>query len=50
MRLQKFLRDNGFGSRRACDQLVGNRKVSVNGNVVDSPTCYLRDGDRITAE
>ena len=34
IRLQKVLADAGIGSRRACEVLIEQRRVSVNGNVV----------------
>ncbi|HBE03368.1 MAG: hypothetical protein A2096_04995 [Spirochaetes bacterium GWF1_41_5] len=47
MRLQKFLRDQGTGSLRKCDQLVQQGLVRVNGLAVSSPTCILKTGDII---
>jgi 23S rRNA pseudouridine2605 synthase len=32
-RLQKILANAGFGSRRACEELIKNRQVTVNGQV-----------------
>ena len=32
-RLQKYLARAGIGSRRACEVLIKNGKVSVNGSV-----------------
>ncbi len=34
MRLQKYLADRGVASRRACEALIVDGKVKVNGNVV----------------
>ena len=34
IRLQKFLAENGIASRRKCEELIENRKVKVNGEVV----------------
>ena len=34
VRLQKVLADAGIGSRRACEELIEQRRVSVNGEVV----------------
>lgn len=33
MRINKFLADSGVASRRACDKLIGEGRVSVNGKV-----------------
>ena len=34
MRLQKFLSSAGIASRRKCEELILEGKISVNGNVV----------------
>ncbi|MBN8218782.1 MAG: rRNA pseudouridine synthase [Spirochaetes bacterium] len=49
IRLQKFLRDNGFGSRRKSDLLVVDGAVRVNGRIVTEPTVYLAPGDTVEA-
>lgn len=49
IRLQKFLRDNGFGSRRKSDLMVVDGQVVVNGRAVTEPTCYLVPGDTVEA-
>ena len=33
-RLQKFLANNGVASRRKCEELILDGKVSVNGKIV----------------
>ena len=33
IRLQKFLADNGIASRRKCEELIENGKVTVNGKI-----------------
>jgi 23S rRNA pseudouridine2605 synthase len=43
VRLNKFLASSGEGSRRACDQLIQQGRVEVNGEIVVNP------GIRITA-
>ncbi len=47
MRLQKFLRDNGIGSIRKCDDLVQSGRVLINDNSLKSPTYYLKKGDTV---
>ena len=37
MRLDKFLVECGIGSRKEVKKLIGDRKISVNGNIVISP-------------
>jgi pseudouridine synthase len=47
-RLQKLLSRAGVGSRRACEELILNGRVSVNGMVVDSmPVIIDTDRDRV---
>jgi 23S rRNA pseudouridine2605 synthase len=47
MRLQKFLRDCGIGSRRKCDLLVSSKQVYINDTLVSEPTKYLKNGDTV---
>ena len=47
MRLQKFLRDNGIGALRKCDELIQAKKVFVNNARLIDPTYYLKEGDLI---
>lgn len=37
MRLAKYLAHAGVGSRRACEQIVRDRRVTVGGEIVDDP-------------
>ncbi|MBL8995547.1 MAG: rRNA pseudouridine synthase [Spirochaetia bacterium] len=48
MRIQKFLRDQGMGSLRKCDELVAMGRVEVNGEPLRDPTAYLKAGDRVS--
>jgi 23S rRNA pseudouridine2605 synthase len=43
-----FLASSGVGSRRACDELVRGRAVTVNGEVVDFPR-YKLSADEVVA-
>ena len=47
MRIQKYLRSQGIGSLRKCDELIQLRQVKVNNQVLYSPTYYLSLGDVI---
>ena len=57
IRLQKVLASAGLGSRRACEELIEQRRVSVNGQVVREQGVRVDprvdvihvDGDRIAA-
>lgn len=53
MRLNRFLASAGLGSRRACDDLIREGRVSINGQAVDklattvSPADSVRVGRRV---
>ena len=47
MRLAKFLSSAGVASRRAAEQLIRNRRVTVNGGIVTDPAHNVVDLDRI---
>ncbi len=53
MRLNRFLASAGLGSRRACDELIREGRVSINGQTVDnlattvSPADSVRVGRRV---
>jgi len=56
-KLQKWLAAAGFGSRRACETLIEQERVTVNGRVAKlgdraDPACdeILFDGERLTSE
>lgn len=50
IRLQKLLAQAGLGSRRACDALVGDGRVRVNGKVADLGTRIDPAHDRVTVD
>lgn len=53
MRLQKFLADAGIASRRKCEELIKEGKVTVNGSVaelgcsVSEDDCVVYDGKQV---
>ncbi len=44
MRLAKFLAAAGLGSRRKCEELIAEGRVSVNGKPVLTPACVVSPG------
>ncbi|SDU23590.1 23S rRNA pseudouridine2605 synthase [Verrucomicrobium sp. GAS474] len=46
-RLNRFLAQSGFGSRRACEQLVTDGRVSINGKVVTDLSTQVEEGDQV---
>lgn len=49
IRLNKYLASAGVGSRRACDQLVQQGEVTINGQPCLSPAYRVQVGDQIKA-
>ena len=47
MRLNKFLARAGLDSRRKCDELIKNQKISINGSVVTDFSYQVKDDDVI---
>jgi len=47
MRLQKYLSRCAVGSRRACERLIGEGRVQVDGEVVTEPGTVVREGMRV---
>ncbi len=51
LRLQRFLAESGLGSRRACERLIAEGRVAVNGVVVTRPGVEVdSEGDRVTVD
>ena len=48
MRLNKYLADCGVASRRACDKLIEEGRVTVNGKVAQVGTIINPDNDHVT--
>ena len=46
-RLNRFLAQSGFGSRRACDQFIRDGRVSINGKVVTDLSTQVGEGDQV---
>ena len=50
MRLQRFLAEAGIGSRRACEDLIEQKRVLVNGHVAELGTTVDEARDRVTVD
>ena len=49
-RIAKFLSDCGVASRRAAEELILAGRVSVNGNLVDTPVFFVQESDVVTLD
>ncbi len=49
-RLNKFLAQAGIASRRKCDQLIKEGKVTVNGQLITNPAERVRGEEIIKVE
>ncbi len=47
-RLQKYLSECGVASRRKCEEIILNKKVKVNGKIIDELGYKVSDSDHIT--
>jgi 23S rRNA pseudouridine2605 synthase len=47
MRLNRFLAAAGFGSRRACEALIRDGKISINGHFTRDLATIVRPGDDV---
>ncbi len=47
MRLNRFLASAGLGSRRACDDLIREGRVSINGQAVDNLATFVSPADSV---
>jgi len=45
MRLNKFLARAGIDSRRKCDQIIKNQKISINGKIITDFSYQVKDDD-----
>lgn len=47
MRLQKYMALCGVASRRSCEKIIAEGRVSVNGKIVDTPGLQVCDDDDV---
>ena len=50
VRINKFLADHGIASRRAIDNLIMERRVTVNGEILEKPGRLISDDDRVAVD
>jgi 23S rRNA pseudouridine2605 synthase len=50
MRLNRYLAAAGFGSRRACEELILSRRVRMNGDVVAHLATTVSEGDVVSVD
>lgn len=50
VRIAKFIADTGAASRRAAEDLIASRRVTVNGNIIDSPVFFVSDDDVVAID
>ena len=48
MRLNKFLSRCGLDSRRKCDDIIRNKKISINGYIVTDFSYQVKEDDVVT--
>ncbi len=47
IRLNRFLAQSGFGSRRACEAFVRDGRVTINGKIVTDLSTQVGEGDQV---
>ncbi|MBO4299322.1 MAG: rRNA pseudouridine synthase [Clostridia bacterium] len=50
MRLQKYLAECGVASRRHAEEMIRDRRVTVNGTTVTEMGTQVEEGDRVTVD
>jgi len=50
IRLNRFLAQAGLASRRACDQIIAEGRVTINGDPVISPGTRVNTGDHVKVD
>ena len=50
MRINKYLAECGFASRRASEKIVTEGHVKINGKTVSSLATVVQDGDYVTVD
>ncbi|MDO8489889.1 MAG: pseudouridine synthase [bacterium] len=50
VRINKFLADHGIASRRAIDVLIVEKRIKVNGSILQKPGYMVSDDDRVVVD
>ena len=50
MRLQKYMAECGVASRRKCEEIIAQGRVSVNGSIVSEMGVQVEDGDEVLVD
>ncbi len=50
MRLNQYLAGAGLGSRRSCEELIRQNRVTINGRIVSELATRVSPGDRVTVD
>lgn len=50
IRIAKFISDSGIASRREAESMIANGRVAVNGNIVNTPVFFVKEGDTVTVD
>lgn len=50
VRIAKFIADSGVASRRAAENLIEQGRVKVNGEVINTPVCFVEHDDTVSVD
>ncbi|HRS91424.1 MAG TPA: S4 domain-containing protein, partial [Candidatus Marinimicrobia bacterium] len=50
MRLNRYLAQGGFGSRRKCEDLIRGGRVKINGWVITNLATQVKETDQVTVD
>ncbi len=50
MRLNRFIAQSGYASRREADKMIKEKRVEVNGIVIDDPSYEVKNGDKVKVD
>ncbi len=50
IRIAKFLSNSSIASRREAERMIASGRVSVNGEIIDSPATFINDSDVVCVD